>query len=193
MALFNIYNLEQIARNRFRLDERWTNESSLLDEVLASYSRFSFEKEYDIFLSHSYKDRLAVAGLVQHLIDQYGYEVYVDWIEDKNLDHSNVTKENAKTLKSRMKKCKCLLYVTSDNTSSSKWMPWELGLMDGLKEMVAICPLTREYKSADNYLGQEYLGLYPYITETTTNRNQQALWVNYDSNHDVLFDRWLKG
>lgn len=194
MALFNIDRFEKIAREGRRdVFESVAQESVRLDSEMRCFSRFNESKIYDIFLSHSYKDRVAVAGMVKYLKKQYGYEIYVDWIEDSTLDRSCVTKETANVIKTRMKNCKCLFYVTSENAPSSKWMPWELGLMDGLKERVAICPLTREVYEADDYRGQEYLGIYPYISETKTDKGQIALWVNDDKKHFVIFEEWLKG
>ena len=192
MALFNINELQKIARKTFHLDERYfAADSAEIDPILQTYSIFDYSKEYDIFLSHSYKDRLAVAGLAKHLEQQYGYDVYVDWIEDSSLNRSQVSRATAKVIKNRMRQCRSLFYVTSANASSSKWMPWELGLMDGMKEKVAICPLTKELNSTDYYQGQEYLGLYPYITETKA--SSTVLWVNNDQQHYITFEQWING
>ena len=186
MSLFNIDELQKIARRTLRLDERYfAADSAQIDHILQTYSKFDYSKEYDIFLSHSYKDRLAVAGLAEHLKMQYGYEVYVDWIEDGSLDRSNVSRVTAQVIRNKMQRCRSLFYVTSANSSSSKWMPWELGLMDGIKGKVAICPLTRD-RYATEYQEQEYLGLYPYVTEVAT-----MLWINEDSKHYNRFERWL--
>lgn len=194
MALFNINRFEKISRESLgTIVESAAQESARLNSEMYCFSQFDDSKKYDIFLSHSYKDRVAVAGLVKYLKRQYHYEIYVDWIEDQDLNRSRVTKETAEAIKSRMRNCKCLFYVTSENAPSSKWMPWELGLMDGLKERVAICPLTREVYEADDYRGQEYLGIYPYISETKTDKGQIALWVNDDKKHFVIFEEWLKG
>ena len=195
MALFNINRFEKIAReSRGTIVESAAQESARLNSEMYCFSQFDDLKKYDIFLSHSYKDRIAVAGLVKYLKKQYGYEIYVDWIEDQNLNRSHVTKETAKTIKSRMRNCKCLLYVTSENAPESKWMPWELGLMDGLKDRVAICPLTREEYKTDDYCGQEYLGIYPYISENKIKgKDELALWVRNSEDCYVNFDLWLKG
>lgn len=194
MALFNIDRFEKIARESSgTIVESVAQESARLNSEMYCFSQFDDSKKYDVFLSHSYKDRVAVAGLVKYLKKQYGYEIYVDWIEDKTLDRSRVTKETANVIKTRMKNCKCLFYVTSENAPSSKWMLWELGLMDGLKDRVAVCPLTREDYESDAYRGQEYLGIYPYISETKTDKGQNALWVNNDERHYIIFEDWLKG
>ena len=195
MALFNIDRLEAVAREHRVVASKYAiDEAVLLESEMKNFSRYDETKIYDVFLSHSYKDRVAVAGLVKYLKRQYDYEIYVEWIEDRTLDRSHVTRKTAKTIKSRMKNCKCLFYVTSENAPSSKWMPWELGLMDGLKEKVAICPLIREEASSDDYQGQEYLGIYPYISEATIKGSDKlALWVNDDKKHYVVFEEWLKG
>ena len=44
-------------------------------------------REYDIFLSHSSLDKKLVLTLV-NLFNEAGYSVYVDWIEDTQLDRS---------------------------------------------------------------------------------------------------------
>lgn len=69
-----------------------------------------------------------IAGL-KLILEDLGYSVYVDW-NDNQLDPNNVTPETAKMLRERMKQCKSLIYAFSENASSSKWMPWELGYFD---------------------------------------------------------------
>ena len=92
-----------------------------------------------------------------------------------------------------MIKCKCLFYATSTNASTSKWMPWETGLMDGLKNRVAICPFI-DNAETDNYSGQEYLGIYPYVTiNTAQGTNTNYLWIRKNINTYVRFDFWLNG
>ena len=62
-----------------------------------------------------------------------------------------------------------LLYLATDNASSSKWMPWELGYFDGLKSgKVAILPLVDSVDSS--FQGQEYLGLYPALDKEALKR-----------------------
>ena len=106
MALFNINRFEKIAReSRGTIVESAAQESARLNSEMYCFSQFDDLKKYDIFLSHSYKDRIAVAGLVKYLKKQYGYEIYVDWIEDNTLDRTSVTKETANVIKNRMKNC----------------------------------------------------------------------------------------
>lgn len=146
------------------------------------------DKKYDIFLSHSYRDHEFILK-VKTYIEEYGHSVYIDWIDDRELDRSKVTKDTADILKSRMVYCKCLFYVYTPNASESKWMPWELGYFDGLKGKVAIFPIIN---ANDSFLGQEYLGLYPYIDEASANSDgKDYLWLNHsESNYKKLLD-WI--
>ena len=67
-----------------------------------------------------------------------------------------------------MKSSASLMYIATENSSNSKWMPWELGYFDGLKsDKVAILPL--QDSENQRFEGQEYLGLYPLVTKYLQN------------------------
>ncbi|RYM35729.1 toll/interleukin-1 receptor domain-containing protein [Brumimicrobium glaciale] len=164
--------------------------TTFLNESKTEQRRFS-EKIYDIFLSHSSDDSRLVAGLKLELEDM-GYSVYVDWIEDPELDRTRVTKVNANYLRERMKQCKTLLYAFSKNASESTWMPWELGYFDGIRGFVAVVPIAETNTSTFN--GNEYLKIYPYIDKHGLNfTNKPHIWVNESSDTYVLFDKWIQG
>jgi hypothetical protein len=113
---------------------------------------------YDVFLSHSVRDAVLVLGLKKEL-EAEKLTVYVDWLEDPDLDRSNVTPVTAQKLRERMRTCRTLVYATSRNASASRWMPWELGYFDGhhTQSRVAICPIQ---EGTGTYAGEEYLGVY---------------------------------
>lgn len=114
---------------------------------------------YDIFLSHAHEDAEVITGL-KILIEREGLSVYVDWIEDPTADRSLITARTANMLRERMKHCKFLLFASSKASSTSKWMPWEIGYFDGLRsEHVGILPIVQT--AGGGFSGQEYLGLYP--------------------------------
>jgi len=192
MALFNKRYLEKIAEADYKIQESLAQESASYRKVLGSYSVLNKNQKFDIFLSHSSIDKIAVGGLAKHLEKTYHLSTYVDWINDPQLDRSNVTKETAEIIKMRMSNSSCLFYVTSLNAPKSKWMPWELGIMDALVGKVAICPLSEEYSNSDSYNGQEYLGLYPYISESASHYFGSLLWIHNKPNKKVLFPKWLK-
>jgi TIR domain len=119
--------------------------------------------QFDVFLSHSFGDAQIIAG-VKQLLENRGMRVYVDWIEDSQLDRDKVTQATAELLRKRMRNSKSLIFATSETSSKSKWMPWELGFFDGFKpDYAAILPLTSNRYSS--FGGQEYLGLYPYVED----------------------------
>jgi len=154
--------------------------------------KFSESREYDIFLSHSYLDKDEIVSIIS-IIEDLGFSVYIDWIEDKQLDRSEVTQETADILRKRMNQCKSLLFATSQNSPDSKWMPWELGYFDGLKGKVAILPIVDE-ANQNEYAGQEYLGLYYYVTfDVNITSGQMDLWINKNSNVYTIFKRWIDG
>ncbi len=135
---------------------------TVLDEAVREFQSY---KTYDVFLSHSFSDADLILG-AKKILERQGFTVYVDWIEDPQLNRNNVTKETALHIKGRMHSCKRLVYATSENAKHSKWMPWELGYFDGHKPgQVAIMPLMEsEY---EDFKGQEYLSLYPVLRKGT--------------------------
>lgn len=88
-------------------------------------------------------DKEVVKGLYNTLTEQ-GFSVYVDWIVDPDLNRSFVTKESAEKIRKRMDQSRSLLYAISTNAEMSKWMPWELGYVDGIPgHKCAILPVTK--------------------------------------------------
>lgn len=148
-------------------------------------------KKYDIFLSHSSLDKKLVYTLIE-LFNDAGYSVYVDWIEDPQLDRSNVNKNTAQTLRTRMNDSRGLSYVATSNSTNSKWCPWELGYFDGKKNgRCCILPIIE----SRTFRGQEYLSLYPYIEYALiSGSDKYEFWVyNQGTNEYVSLQRWLEG
>lgn len=131
----------------------------------SSVNENKYKTSFDIFLSHSFKDKKYIEGLYLELTSK-GYSVYVDWIIDADLQRTSVSKTTVHKIRMRMKQSKSLIYATSENASTSKWMPWELGFMDGgTNGKCAILPIT-DYESS-NFNGQEFLSVYPKIGKGT--------------------------
>lgn len=145
---------------------------------------------HDIFLSHAFDDKELILGVALTLED-LGYTVYLDWRDDPSLDRKNVSHTTAHKLRERMRNSKCLFFATTENTSNSKWMPWELGFKDGHNNRSAVLPL--QASRPDDYKGQEYLGIYPYITQQRSDKQEEKLWVRRSSKCYVVFDMWLTG
>lgn len=160
------------------------------NDVLAEDAQ-TLEDHFDIFLSHSIKDAEIVRG-AHILLRRMGYAVYVDWIVDRDLNREEVSRETAIQLKKRMRQCNSLLYLATENASRSKWMPWELGFFDGYSNgRVAILPITKDQN--DEYEGQEYLSVYPYVDiASAQNTQRRQLWVNRSINRYGSFSNWIK-
>jgi hypothetical protein len=146
---------------------------------------------FDIFLSHSFLDKAEVQGLYQELTD-FGYSVYVDWIVDPHLDRTNVTKISASLVRERMKYSKSLLLAISTNATFSKWIPWELGYIDGHTNRCAIIPVSKDETPPKSFNGTEYLTLYPFIKKLTLKGTTiDKLWVIESGHAYSQFDSWF--
>jgi hypothetical protein len=64
-------------------------------------------------------------------------------------------------------------------------MPWELGYMDAKTGRVSVAPILRD---DEEFEGQEYLGLYPYLDLT-----MNEFYIHSKSSEWVKFDGWMKG
>jgi hypothetical protein len=176
MALFNIDDLRnELQTKDFSWEKKnFENLNEYTERKLNEQARnFSSYKTYDVFLSHSMRDGAAIIQLAK-ILENYGLSVYIDWVEDKQLDRSKVTIETAKIIRDRLKLSRCFLLALSSNSAKSSWVQWELGLGDGQKNgKVAIVPLMTNYDTNPEFYRQEYLGLYPYIDYTGS-----SIWVN---------------
>jgi len=185
MSLF----VEADVRARARQDVQKAFRKTASQLILESARTFSRYRTYDVFLSHSVKDAELILGM-KGLIEDLGYTVYVDWIDDPELDRSKVSKETARKLRERMNSSKSLFYVTTDNASNSKWMPWECGYFDGVKEKVAIVPVKKTSHN-NEFTGQEYLGLYPYVVKEKSTQGKQMLWIHITRSKYTSYENWV--
>ncbi|MCZ4432986.1 TIR domain-containing protein [Agrobacterium sp. SOY23] len=150
----------------------------------------AFRDEFDIFLSHSIKDASLILG-VKRLLEEAGKSVYIDWIDDRDLEREHVSGETARKLRIRMGQCSTLIYAYSQSSQRSRWMPWELGYFDGVNGNVAILPIIPDQGELD-FQKEEYLQLYPKIdlvgTSLFVNQSQKTERAPFKS-----FDDWRKG
>jgi hypothetical protein len=161
--------------------------ASLLEEQMLKQASID---QHDIFLSHAFDDRELILGVALTLED-LGYSVYLDWRDDPTLDRKNVNPATAARLRERMRNAKCLFYATTENACNSRWMPWELGFKDGHTNRSAILPVKDTVPT--DFKGQEYLGLYPYVTQQRSDKEEEKLWVRHSATCYVVFDAWLMG
>lgn len=142
---------------------QYTYEYRCINE--ASERKFSSNlgKHFDIFICHTSKDYKEIMQLKAYFKIKENKEAYVDWIDDPELDRSDISEKTATRLQIRMQNSDKLYFVISKNSSVSKWMPWELGYFNGRKgkENILIYPIIdNEEEEVFNFIGQEYLKLY---------------------------------
>ncbi|CAN7776205.1 toll/interleukin-1 receptor domain-containing protein [Cupriavidus necator] len=108
------------------------------------------------FLCHSHKDEQLALGL-QELLRNHGVDLYIDWQDSSMPDRPS--KVTAQQIKTRIITADWFLFLATDNSTRSRWCPWELGYADGTKQIsrIAIVPTT---DSAGTTHGNEYLDLY---------------------------------
>ena len=183
MSLLSEATVRQAARTR--VVASMESASTILREA-----RNTTRSSFDIFLSHSKLDGDLVLG-VKSVLESIGKTVYVDWIDDPLLDRSNVTPKTAEKLRERMRQCKALFYAQSENATTSRWMPWEVGYFDGFNSNVAILPIARS-ENQTTFVGTEYLGLYPYVDVTGRNISSAGkLYLHRNANKYAGFDTWV--
>lgn len=165
--------------NEKHLYNKLKQNPSKYDSKLLENRNFDINKKYDLFISHSFLDKELVEVLYK-MFEECGYIVYIDWKEEKMQDRNNVSAITAKILKTRIDNCSSLAYIATKNITNSKWCPWELGYGDGKKGRAAILPILEEENN--EYKGQEYLGIYPYIDYNSATNGKYEFWVNDPEN-----------
>lgn len=186
MAIFTESALRARARREI------TNFSKTASAVLTEkVTKQGATTSFDVFLSHAYDDRELLVGAVLS-IEDLGYSVYIDWRNDPKLDRSMVTPETAAILRERMRNSRCLLYSVTPHARDSAWMKWELGWKDGHNNRTAILPI--ETTGSDTWSGQQFLGLYPYVSDGIDQHSQKnTLWIHRNERCYISFDGWLNG
>ena len=125
------------------------------------------DERFDIFLSYNISDKLVVEGIYYYL-SSLGYKVYLDSKIDPDLNRNNVTKETAERIRKRLNNSRSLIFAASQGAALSKWMTWELGVVDGHTSKCMLLPVSKGYETV--YNKQEYLKLYPVLCLTDYNR-----------------------
>lgn len=154
-------------------DEVESLEGNLLSEDFFKLAKkkIAFEEatshagECNVFLAHSSKDKDELVPFVKGELSNYGGVVYLD-IDDYELPQktSEITADN---LRDNIKKCGKLIVLMTKNTKNSTWVPWELGIADGLigHNNIAILVVENDIEIDKAWINREYIGLYQIITE----------------------------
>ena len=125
---------------------------------------------FDIFLSYNIVDKAIIYGVYNELTEM-GFKVYVDFIIDKDLNRSCVDQKTAKRIRARLENSRSLIYAQSPNAAMSRWMPWELGVVDGHTNKCAVLPILSDMSNL--YSKQEYLQIY-HIVKPDSNSHMKV-------------------
>lgn len=180
-----------LTESDLRVAAQEVKSKNLEKSYISESTRFDAVEVYDLFISHSFSDKDLVLGL-KYKFKQAGYKVYIDWIDDSNLDRRAVTVDTAKIIKKRIEDSKGLAYIATSNITNSKWCPWELGVSDGYNGMACILPII----DSRSFKGQEYLGLYPFLDfDVTKDTKRHEVWVTDQNNvrKYITLREWLAG
>ena len=96
--------------------------------------------------------------------------MYLDYIIGPDLNRNFVTKQTAEKIRKRLRNSSSLIFAASQGASLSKWMTWELGIVDGNTSKCMLLPVAQGYERV--YDKQEYLKLYPvvYLSDSNTSK-----------------------
>ena len=144
------------------------------------------------FLSHSSKDEELVDGAIA-VLKGHGATVYIDEIDPDMPPYTNT--ETAEKLKQRIDQCKKFVMLASKNSKGSTWVPWELGIADGKKDLNRVAIFSAvENQSDTSWVSWEYLGLYHQIMWADLQGHDKPLWIvlNRRRNTGTPLSEWLK-
>jgi hypothetical protein len=143
----------------------------------------------NLFLSHSLSDLQHVKFAVD-LLEQNGAKVYVD-VRDASVANVSAA-EAAKRLRSAIRETKRLVVVATENTHTSRWIPWEMGLADAAtgQDRIALLPLRATSSASELWARQEYFELYARIERVASGSSPSWLVYLPDGNVRTL-SHWL--
>jgi hypothetical protein len=145
-----------------------------------------------VFLSHSSGDDDLLPGVIR-VLQGHGGKVYVDR-KDSALDLLGIF-DIADRLRTAVRTCRRFVLLVTPRSKSSTWIPWELGLSDGVNRdvNVALFP-SAETADEQRWSEQEYLGLYQRIIWGNFAGQERAQWMVLDhrKNRGTELEQWLR-
>jgi hypothetical protein len=146
---FNVNDFKDIKLN--------LNESKASLESAAYDSAGGKQKNYDVFLSHSTKDKVLIRQIKQYLEEENEISVYIDWDEDSGTNRDEI----ANVVREAMKISRNFLIVKTDNSDASSWVSWETGYFDNKNpDRIGVLLVENETFTHKDFEHQEYLKSY---------------------------------
>jgi hypothetical protein len=160
-------------------------ESLRLDDVRKSLT------SKNLFLSHSLSD-LSPAKAAVNMLEKHGADVYLD-IEDVSLK-GVASKDIATRLRNAIRHCKRLVVIVTENTQTSRWIPWEMGIADVEfgESRVALLPAKASASASEMWVQQEYFDLYARIEPVASSPSATPTWLVRTSDGNwISLNDWL--
>jgi TIR domain len=132
----------------------------------------------DTFLTRSSKDKEFLPAIIE-ILTNHGASVYIDK-EDERLPEQT-SPESAAILRDTIATCRKFVVFVTPQSKASKWIPWELGLGDGIRkvENVTLFP-SADAVAEMTWAEQEYLGLYQRIVWGNFEGKANPEWIVYN-------------
>lgn len=187
------YLTESEVRRAAKTDYRVVTKS--YSEALRESASTPLTAKFDVFLSHSVTDAELVHG-AKKILEDRRLTVYVDWIVDRQLDREKVTPATAEVLRVRMRNSASMLYLYTQASKSSRWMPWELGFFDACNGTVGVLPVASDRGDID-FTKEEFVGLYPKVDlddgDLVVHRTKTAPVSIWQPRDRLGFRTWMTG
>jgi TIR domain len=131
----------------------------------------------NLFLSHSQSD-IGTAAQAVDILEQHGARVYMD-VRDSGIASSTSDVDIAKRLRNAIQTTRRLVVLVSENTRTSRWIPWEIGVADGIggADRVALFPIRKDVNTSDLWAHQEYFELYARIESVRWPPSSPPSWI----------------
>lgn len=143
------------------------------------------------FLSHSSQDAEFLPGVIK-LLENHGATVYID--KKDNTLPPFTSRDTATTLRSRISQCDKFILFATPRSKDSRWIPWELGIADGIKKPASTAVLPSPETASDvAWAEREYLGIYDRVVWGDLKGYTEKVWMvwNQEKNTATLLTAWL--
>lgn len=148
-----------------------------------------------VFVSHKHSDldNTELRGVLQYLTKIYNIIPYIDCMDPNMPDQTCA--ETANRIKSVIGACERFILLATEDALKSMWCNWEVGIADKTKyslDSMAILPLLERNQNDNDYIGNEYLRLYPYIIKEITSPGRYCYYVQIPrTGCKVLLSEWI--
>ena len=145
-----------------------------------------------VFLSHSSADTDLLPGVIALLEGHGAQHVYIDKI-DSSLPHTT-SRETARIIKERIGICRKFLVLATEKSKDSRWVPWELGIADGVRTPANTAILPGLESATDfRWTEREYLGVYDRVVWGVLEGESDRVWMvyNHEANSAIRLSKWL--